>query len=67
MLEKLVALRKKHKMSQSQVAKELEISRSTYSGYENGYFKMPIDVALKIKKLFKTKDDNIFLSTCDRK
>lgn len=66
-MEKLVDLRKRRGFSQEKMAKMLEISRSTYSGYENGYFKPPIDIAVKIKRILKCRNDDIFLNTIDRK
>lgn len=66
-MERLIDIRKRRGYSQEQMAKMLEISRSTYSGYENGYFKPPIDIAIKIKKILKHSKDDIFLNTIDRK
>ena len=40
----------------------LEISRSTYAGYESGKFAPSLEIALKIKKILNYKSDDIFLN-----
>lgn len=66
-LQDLIDLRKARGLSQQFVAERIDVSRSTYSGYENGYYEIPFKKVIILKKLLKTKDDNIFLQINDRK
>ena len=66
-LQDLIDLRKTRGWSQQYVAEKIDVSRSTYSGYENGYYEIPFKKVIILKKLFKTRDDNIFLQKSDRK
>lgn len=53
--------RRKHKnLTQQEMADLLEISRSTYSGYELGTWNPPLDVAVKIKQILNYKNDDLF-------
>lgn len=61
MREKLIEIRKKRGYTQEQMANLLEIARTTYTGYENGNFDPSLEIALKIKKILKYNNDNIFL------
>lgn len=63
MREKLIKARKRKKLTQEKIAELLEVSRTTYTGYEMGKFAPSLDIALKIKKILKCKDDDIFLNT----
>lgn len=67
MLEELISLRKTRGLSQENIAKQLGISRSTYSGYENGYYEIPFKSVITLKRILKTKKDEIFLKPDDRK
>jgi putative transcriptional regulator len=48
-------------LTQEDVANMANIARSTYTNIELGYKNPSLTVALKIKKILKCKDDNIFL------
>lgn len=63
MRNKLIEIRKKRKLTQEEMAKMLEISRTTYTGYENGTFNPSLEKALEIKKILKYKNDDIFLNS----
>ena len=63
----LIERRKALNLSQKVVASKIGVSRSTYSGYENGYYEIPFKVVILLKKILKRKDDNIFLQPNDRK
>ncbi len=53
--------RRKHKnLTQQEMADLLEISRSTYGGYELGTWNPPLDVAVKIKQILNYKNDDLF-------
>jgi DNA-binding XRE family transcriptional regulator len=58
---KLIEVRKKKKLTQEQMAQKLNISRTTYTGYENGNFSPSLEKALEIKKILGYKNDDIFL------
>ena len=60
---KLVEKRKSKKMTQSDIAKILNISRSNYNAYELGTINIPLDKALKIKDILNYKKDDIFFDT----
>lgn len=49
----LKLLRKNRKMSQEDVAKRLQLTRSSYSGYENGIAEPGIENLLKMSKFYK--------------
>ncbi len=59
----LIQRRKAKKFSQEQMAKKIGIERSTYSGYELGYFNPSMKNALKIKEILGYTKDDIFLNT----
>lgn len=67
MRDNLIALRKKRKLTQQQMAERLNIARTTYTGYENANFSPSIEKAIKIKRILGTTNDNIFLVFNDRK
>ena len=58
---KLIEIRKKKKLTQEEMAKKLNISRTTYTGYEKGTFNPSLEKALEIKKILGYKNDDIFL------
>lgn len=66
MRKKLIELRKKRKLTQGEMAKRLNIARTTYTGYENGTFAPPLERAVEIKRILKTNKDDIFLVFNDR-
>lgn len=53
-------LEKRNGFTQEQMAFELGIARTTYTGYENGNFDPSLDIALQIKKILRYKKDDIF-------
>ena len=61
----LIKARKKKGYTQQEMANKLNIARTTYTGYENGTFSPSFEKALEIKKILKTKSDNIFLINND--
>ena len=61
MRKKLIERRKNKKLSQEQMAEKIGIERSTYSGYELGYFNPSMKNALKIKQILGYSKDDIFL------
>lgn len=44
-------------MTQKQIADYLQIHQTTYSSYEIGNLNIPIDVLIKLAKLYKTSID----------
>lgn len=60
MRNNLIARRKAKKLSQEQMAEQIGCERSTYSGYELGYFNPSMKNALKIKEILGYTKDDIF-------
>jgi transcriptional regulator with XRE-family HTH domain len=46
-----------HRLTQSQVAEQLNINQVTYQGYEKDKHKPDIDTVVKLAKLFQTTTD----------
>ena len=65
MRDKLIEIRKKRGYTQEHMAKELNIARTTYTGYENGNFSPSLEIAMQIKKILNYKKDDIFLISND--
>lgn len=61
--EKLIEVRIKKGYTQEQMANELNVARTTYTGYEKGNVSPSLEVALNIKKILKYKNDDIFLNS----
>lgn len=55
--EKLIELRKKNNLNQSDVCDCLKIKRSTYSGYETNSANPSIETIIKLAKFFKVSTD----------
>lgn len=53
--------REKLGLTQAELANMLGVARTTYTNIELGLKNPSFDLALKIKKELKVKDDNIFL------
>ena len=64
---RLKDLREDLDMTQADVAKRLYIKQSTYSLYENGQRGLPVEVLIKLAKLFETSTDYILSLTDERK
>ena len=56
---KLKELREENNLTQSQIAEFLNIKQNTYSQYENEKRQLPIDVLIKLSKLYKVTTDYI--------
>lgn len=59
---RLKTLRKDHKITQSELAKHLEISPTALTNYEKGIRKIPLDVAIQIAAFFKVSIDSIVMT-----
>jgi Predicted transcriptional regulators len=59
--EKLIKIRKSLGYTQKQVADYLGKSRNTYTQYETGKSNPSFEDIVKLKELFKSTDDDIFL------
>ncbi|MGL4740550.1 MAG: helix-turn-helix transcriptional regulator [Sarcina sp.] len=57
----LEEIRKKNKISQEDLARELEVSRQTISSLEKGRYNPSIILAFKIAKYFNLTIEEIFL------
>ncbi len=59
-------LERKDGYTQEEMANELNVARTTYTGYENGNFAPSLETALRIKKILNYSKDDIFLISNDR-
>ena len=59
MFKRIRDLREDSDMTQAQMAKYLQIHQTTYSDYEIGNLNVPIDILVKLAKLYKTSIDYI--------
>ena len=53
----LASLREKLGLSQYDISKKLELSQSTYAGYETGTRKIPLSMIIKLSNFFGVKPD----------
>ena len=60
-------LREDADLTQSEVAKYLNIRQNTYSQYENGHRQIPIDALIALANYYKTSTDYILGLTDERK
>lgn len=58
----MIKKRKELGYTQEEIAKRIGRSRNTYASYESGKITPSLEIGLKIKKVLKTNDDNIFLN-----
>ncbi len=54
-------------MTQTEVASHLHIRQNTYSQYENGQRGLPIDILIRLARLFHTSTDYILGLTDQKK
>ncbi|MBR3898102.1 MAG: helix-turn-helix transcriptional regulator [Bacilli bacterium] len=60
MMSFLIKLRKKHKISSTDMANKLGISKTFYWQIEHGERRLSYEMAVKISNLFNLKPDDIF-------
>lgn len=65
-LNRIKKLRKKNKLTQSQIAEKLNIPQRTYSHYENGTRTIPLEFIINIAKIYNVTSDYI-LELSDKK
>ncbi|HKL75352.1 MAG TPA: helix-turn-helix transcriptional regulator [Halanaerobiales bacterium] len=61
MKNRLEEFRKKHDLSQEELADELEVSRQTIGSLENGRYNPSIILAFKIANFFNKSIEEIFI------
>lgn len=61
MKNKLEKIRKKHGLSQEELANDLEVSRQTIGSLENGRYNPSIILAFKIANYFNKTIEDIFI------
>jgi putative transcriptional regulator len=61
MKNRLKELRQLHKWSQSDLARELGVSRQAVNGFESGKFDPSLDMAFKIASLFNVALEDVFI------
>ncbi|MBQ4119987.1 MAG: helix-turn-helix transcriptional regulator [Clostridia bacterium] len=59
MFERIRNLREDKDLKQKQIAEYLQIHQTTYSDYELGNLNVPIEVLIKLAKLYDTSIDYI--------
>ena len=59
MYERIRNLREDRDLKQKQIAEYLQIHQTTYSDYELGNLNVPIEVLIKLAKLYNTSIDYI--------
>ena len=57
--QRLRDLREDNDYTQKQIAEYLKIHQTTYSDYEIGNLNIPVDVLIKLAKLYNTSTDYI--------
>lgn len=57
--DRIKALREDSDLTQSAVARELHIAQTTYSDYEHGYVKIPVDCLIQLAKFYNVNMDYI--------
>lgn len=57
--ERLVYFRKKHKLTQNEVAYRLNVVRSTYTNWEAGRSEPDVSMLIKISNLYNVSLDNL--------
>ena len=62
----LKELRKKHNLTQVEVAKYLNTTHQTYNYYENGKYEPSINVLIKLSELFHTSVDSLIKDNPDQ-
>ncbi|MEY8000919.1 helix-turn-helix transcriptional regulator [Clostridium sp. Mt-5] len=67
MKNRLEEIRKKHGLSQEDLAAALEVSRQTIGSLENGRYNPSIILAFKIAKYFNMNIEEIFIYEEDEK
>lgn len=66
-MNRLKDLREDNDLTQTQIAKILNIPTRTYSSYENEERGLPIDILKKLTKFYKTSSDYIICITNEKK
>lgn len=61
MKNRLKELRQLHSLSQSDLARELGVSRQAVNGFESGKFDPSLDMAFKIASLFNVAIEDVFI------
>lgn len=57
--ERIKALREDNDVTQTEIAKYLNIAQNTYSQYENGKRELPISVLIQICQYYKVSADYV--------
>lgn len=59
MFKRIRDLREDRDITQTELAKHLQIHQTTYSDYEIGNLNVPIDILIKLAKIYNTSIDYI--------
>lgn len=66
-MNRLRDLREDHDLTQSEIAKFLGCSQTTYSRYETGNLNVPIDILKKLARFYKVSIDYIIYFTNEKR
>jgi len=58
-LRRIIDLREERDWTQIEVAKKLNVSQRAYSHYENGTRQLPLEILVKLSKLYSVSTDYI--------
>ena len=65
--DRVRALREDHDLSQASVADELHVAQTTYSDYENGKLRIPVDVLISLAQFYNVDMNYICGISADKK
>jgi len=51
-IERIKALRNDHDLNQTQIAKELHVAQTTYSDYEKGKVRIPVECLIQLAQFY---------------
>ena len=51
-IERIRALREDHDLNQTSVAKAIHVAQTTYSDYENGKVRIPLEYVIELAKFY---------------
>lgn len=60
MINNIKEFRKKHGLTQEQLAKELNVTRQTINAIENNKYSPTLELALKLSKFLEVSVENLF-------
>lgn len=65
--ERIKALRSDHDLNQTQVARAIHVAQTTYSDYEKGKVRIPVECLIQLADIYHTSTDYLLGRTNDPK